>query len=391
VSTAREGRLRSIAAGVVGVLAVLLLLVSAIAVWARATVFDSDKVAALVGDALAEPEVDAALADKVTEQVFAAVDVESLLTNLLPSSIDRLAPVMTAGVRAAVDQGLTQLFETPEIQELVTNLVRRAHSAAMSLLQGDGLLDGVSVQDGAVTLNLLPLIERGLARVQSFGLLSDVELPELTADGDPQQQIADLEAALGRDLPDDFGQLVVYRSDRLADAQATVENAQRMLVLAKRALVVLLIATVFLIALTIVLARERWRAAMLLGLGAVVAMVVARTAVRRVRDDAPELLERPGAKAALGSILDGAASGLLRIFGIVLLVGAVVTLIAFFRRHRQRRDLVLIGAVLAGVIVVGLLGFSIWALLIGILAGVGLVFLVRELWPEADQPTPTAA
>jgi hypothetical protein len=344
-----------------------------------------------VGDALAEPEVEQALAEKVTEQVFAAVDVDALLSNLLPSTLDRLAPVMGAGLQEAVDRGLTQLFERPEIQELVTNLVRRAHAGVMRLLQGDGLVDGIAVVDGAVTLNLLPLVDRGLTRLQSFGLLSDVEVPELTADGDPQQQIADLEAALGRDLPDDFGQLVVYRSDRLADAQATVENAQRLLVVAKRALVVLLIATVFLIALTIVLARERWRAAMLLGLGAVVAMVVARTAVRRVRDDAPELVERPGAKAALGSILDGAASGLLRIFGIILLVGAVVALIAFFRRHRQRRDVVLIGAVLAGVIVVGLLGFSIWALLIGILAGVGVVFLLRELWPAADTTTPTAA
>ena len=52
-----EGGWRSVVAGIIGVLAVLLLLVSAIAVWARVTLFDSDKIAALAGDALAEPEV----------------------------------------------------------------------------------------------------------------------------------------------------------------------------------------------------------------------------------------------------------------------------------------------------------------------------------------------
>jgi hypothetical protein len=373
------------------VFAVLLLLVSAIAVWARVTLFDSDKIAALAGDALAEPEVDAALADRVTQELFTAVDVDALLGEVLPSSLDRLAPTIAGGLQAAVDRGLTEAFGNPEVQELITNLVRRAHAAAMRLLEGDGLVDGITVVDGAVTLNLLPLIDRGLTRLQSFGLLSDVQLPDLSVDGNPTEQIADLEAALDRDLPENFGQLVVYESDRLSDAQASVESAQRTLVLAKRALWVLLIATVALIALTIIVARNRWRAALFLGLGTVAAIVLARTGVRRVRDDAPELVERPGGKAALAAMLDGAASGLLRIFGIVLLVGAVVALIAFFRRHRQRRDLLLIGAVLAGVIVVGLLGFSIWALLIGILAGVGVLVLVRALWPESDTTAPTAA
>jgi hypothetical protein len=260
----------------------------------------------------------------------------------------------------------------------------------MRLLEGDGLVDGITVVDGAVTLNLLPLIDRGLTRLQSFGLLSDVQLPELSADGNPTEQIAELEAALNRDLPDDFGQLVVYESDRLSDAQASVENAQRTLVLVKRALWVLLIATAALIALTIIIARNRWRAALLLGLGTVAAIVIARTGVRRVRDDAPDLIERPGGKAALAAMLDGAASGLLRVFGLVLLVAAVVALIAFFRRDRQRSDLLLIAAVVAGVVVVGLLGLSIWSLLLGIVVGVAVPFMARQVWP-AQETTPTAA
>jgi hypothetical protein len=226
--------------------------------------------------------------------------------------------------------------------------------------------------------------------LQSFGLLSDVELPTLTADGDPQQQVAELESALGRDLPEDFGQLVIYQSDRLADAGASVENAQRTLVLVKRGLVVLLVATVALLALTIIIARNRWRAVLLLGLGTVAAIVIARTGVRRVRDDAPELVKRPGARAALGAVLDGAASGLLRTFGLVLLAGAVVALIALFRRDRQRGDLLLIAAVVAGVVVVGLLGLSIWSLLLGIVVGVAVPIVVRQLWPESSPP-PAAA
>ena len=49
----------------------------------------------------------------------------------------------------------------------------------------DGLLDGITVEDGAVTVNLLPLISRGLTFVQGLGLLDQLDVPELTRDGDP--------------------------------------------------------------------------------------------------------------------------------------------------------------------------------------------------------------
>jgi hypothetical protein len=393
-TTGGGGRVRSVAAGILGVLAVVLLLLSAIAVWARVTVFDSDRVASIVGDALAEPEVSQALADRVTEQVFAAVDVDSFLDDVLPGQLSRLAPVISGGLEEAVDRGLTRVFESPDVQELLTNLVRRAHAAAMRLLEGDGLVDGIAVVDGAVTLNLVPLVSRGLVRLQGFGLLSDVDVPDATAEGDPEQQIADLEAALGRPLPDDFGQLVVYRSEQLADAQRSLAEAQRTLVLVKRAFWVLLGATVLFLALTMVLARDRWRAALFLGLGAVAAMVIARTIVRRVRDDAPELVVRPGAKAAVTSILDNAASGLLRAFGVVLGLAVVVAAVAFLLRRRRRDDLTLIVAVAAGAVTVALLGFSIWTLLAGIVVGVAVIVGARWLWPAATStppaPTPTA-
>ena len=61
------------------------------------------------------------------------------------------------------------------------------------LLEGDGLADGIDVTDGVVTLNTLPLIGRAIGQVQELGVLTSVELPELTADGDPTEQIAALE------------------------------------------------------------------------------------------------------------------------------------------------------------------------------------------------------
>ncbi len=321
--------------------------------------FDSAKVASIVGDAIAEPEVSTALADYLTEQVFVAVDVDAALASVLPSSLTRLEPVLAAGARTAVNAGLDRLLANPDVQEVLTRLVERAHRAAMTLLQGDGLVDGITVVDGAVTVNMLPLISRGLERLQGLGLFTDVEIPALTADGDPAQQIAELEAATGRDLRADFGQLVVYRSDRLAEGQASVESAQRAVALAKRAVWVLVLLTVVLVLATLLVARDRWRATMWLGLGGVAGMVVVRSAVRRVEEDGPDLATKPGGRAAIGAILSGAGTGLLRLAGVLLILGAAAAVLALFRRHWRREDLLLAGAVVAFALIVAVLGLSL--------------------------------
>ena len=107
------GRVRGVIAGVLGVLAVLVLAIAAVGLWAKATVLDSDKVADIVGDALAEPEVEAALADYVTNQVFTSVDVDAALADILPDELRRFEPVIAAGARTAVERGLTRVSPTP--------------------------------------------------------------------------------------------------------------------------------------------------------------------------------------------------------------------------------------------------------------------------------------
>jgi hypothetical protein len=376
-------------AGIVGVLAVVCLLATTIAVWARVTLFNSDKVASIVGDALAQPDVDAALAEYITTQLFTAVDVDAAVSNVLPSSLTRLEPAVVGGIETVVQRGLTAALGTEEVQELLTNLVRRAHEAAMRLLQGDGLVDGISVVNGEVQLNLLPLFARALTLLQNVGLFSNVQVPDLTRSGDPSEQITELESALGRDLPPDFGQLVVYQSDELADAQASLQSAQDALAFAKRAMWALIGLTIVLFVVALLLARNRWRAALLLGLGAIVAMILARTAINRVVDEAPDLVTSAGARAAVSSIVGDIGASLRRTVGLVLVVAALVALIALFRRHWRRSDLVAVGAVVAGIVVLGLLGLTIGGLVLAIVAAGVVVFALNRWWP-APAPEPSA-
>jgi len=364
-----KGGVRSIAAGVLGVLAVVVLLPCTVAMWARATVFNTDKIGDAVAGALARPEVDDALAQWVTDQIVSAVDVDTAVSNVVPDQLSRLEPTIVAGVTQAVDRLMTRVISDPQVQEVIVNVAERAHSRLVKILEGGGITDGIKVVNGQVTVNLLPLVGRGLVLLQNLGLFDNLVVPDLTADGDPTQQIADLEQATGRDLPDDFGQLVVYQSQALSDAQASVQKAQQAVILAKRAVWLLAALTVVFVAAAIALARDRWRAVLWLSLGFAGAMILLRTAVRRVDQDAPSLAVRPGGQAAIDSIVGDLSEGLMRLAGVVVILAAVAILFSLFRRHWLQSDLVIVGAVLFGVVVLAVVGFSLGALLLAAVVG----------------------
>ena len=348
VSPKTGGGWRSVAAAICGVLAVVALTLALIGIWARATVFDSDKVGDIVSSALTDPEVQAGLATWVTDQAFTAVDVESGVSNVLPDRLDRLAPTLTAGAQTVVDQGLTRALANPDVQQVLTQAIERAHSALMQLLSGDGLVDGITVEDGAVTVNMLPLVSRALTFVQGLGLLDQLEVPELTRAGDPAAQIAELESATGRDLPDDFGQLTVFESDRLAEAQASVQNAQRTVALLKRATWVLAaLAVVFLVATVCSPAT-----ACAPGCGSPSAASSGwscRGPSCTASSTTPRAWYRErlvGRRSPTSSA--EATTGLLRLTGLIAIIAALVVVWTLFQRGWIGSDLLLVGAVVLG-------------------------------------------
>ena len=305
-------RVRAVLAVLVGVLAVVGLLVSIVAVWARNTVFDSSRVSGAVGLALEEPEVIDGLATRITDQVFQAVDVESRLEGLLPPALAPLAPAIEGGVYSRVHARVAGALSTDAAKSIITGTVERAHSATMDLLNGEGLVDGITVQDGEVTVNLLPLLTLGLTSLQNAGLLDNVTVPQFTIDGDPAAQIAELEAAVGRDLADDFGQIVVYRSDALASAGQTLSNAQRTLVIVKRSLVGVMVLTVVCFVGSVLLAVRRRRALVVLSLASVAMLVVARAIINKVIEEVPLIALNPSGRAALATMVVDLTDGLVQ-------------------------------------------------------------------------------
>jgi transaldolase len=88
-------------------------------------------------------------------------------------------------VRSAVSGRLEDVLAAESTRTLLARVVEGTHARLMRVLEGDGVADGVTVEDGEVHLNLLPLVGLGLHEVQALGYLEGVEVPELAAGGDP--------------------------------------------------------------------------------------------------------------------------------------------------------------------------------------------------------------
>jgi hypothetical protein len=293
---------------------------------------------------------------------------------------------LVGGAREFVEGQLTEVLQKPAVQRVLVTIIRTAHVQLMKVLNGEGLVDGVSIEGDTVSLNVLPVVTLGLNQVQKLGLLSNLTVPQLKVDGDPAQQIAELEATFGRDLPDDFGQLVVFRGEAAEQASTVVEQAQNMMVLVKRALAAILAITVVCFVLSILVANRHRRAILVLGLASAAVMLIARAVIEQVLARTPDLVVNPGARSALASALDELAGGLVELVTLLLLLGlaAAVAVIltgaagagarALLVEHRE------VGALVAfalATLVIAVFGIDLVSLVAaGALAAAGVVALV---------------
>lgn len=383
-TTSRRRPLRTTLSIITGFLAVILLIVSLLSLWARSTLLDSDRFADSVAVALERPEVTASLARVISDQVIEAIAIEAYVEENISGPLSAVGPVIAAGARLVVRDVTESLLESDRAQTALVELVRRTHQATIAVLSGEDPVPGVRVVDDEVSINLLPLIGRAIEGVQSRGVLTGLDVPELRLDGDPDQQIADLERALGRPLADDFGQLVVYRGEQVSQASQFVTTARSAVTLAKRLAVLVYIATAVLFAVSLILARRTRRAAIILAIAAAGAALIARRIINRAVDELPELVTDPGAVVALSVSTNRLTSGLLisllvaASVAIAVAVGVFVagsprTVEALLTRHR---NLTAIAAFAVAVVIIAGFGIGFIAVALAVVAAAFGVFLL---------------
>jgi hypothetical protein len=210
--------------------ATILLLVSSLTVWSKRQLLDDQAWANSSTQLLANDEVRGAIAQKLSDGLFAQVDVEAQLRERLPQRSQGAAAALAAALQNTVGPAAAdRLLQRPGVQTLWQNANKRAHAAVVRVLEGKdlGKNGNISTANGVVTLDLRPAITRLATRL-------GVE-DKLKANADPTA-----------------GQLVIMKSDQLGAAQTAVKILKALSSL-------LVIAVLALFALAIYLAQGRRR------------------------------------------------------------------------------------------------------------------------------------
>jgi hypothetical protein len=197
----------------------LLLLGSVLAVWARAVLLDTDRFVATFQPVVRDERVLAATSDLVAASAVSALDVQGRVQAALSGPADDLvARTLAAAVGQGVDRLTERLLHAAPAQPVLEATVRATHAIFVEVMRGDAV--ALSAQDGGLVVDLQALIAQVLGDLREAGALpSGLRLPQVAPGEPPGPVRSRLEAALGRRLPADFGQVRLLEAPALEQAQ----------------------------------------------------------------------------------------------------------------------------------------------------------------------------
>jgi hypothetical protein len=318
LASRRAPRLRIGIAAFLVVAALLGVTISALALWSRSLVFDTDAYVKVVAPVAEDPAVRASVADYVAARAVQAVDLNDRLEAALPSEARMTAPALTRALQQFLEEEIEKFLATDVAQRLWVDVNRFAHRQLISALQDQNRFVTVGRHD--VTLDLVPLVAVALQRLEERVpdlLGKDVALPPIDPDTAPEDVRTLLQDALGRKLPADFGTVTLVHGD----AGYEVKQALRLF----NDLVILVVAlTVALVVAALLVSVRRRRTALWLGLGALLAFAAARVLETQLEKAVVDAIGSSGGAAVARSVLTTTVASLNAYFVWVAVAGAIV-------------------------------------------------------------------
>ena len=181
-------RVRSVAAAVAIVLAALLTVPSAVAYWGQRTLNDGQRYMQTVAPLVDSPEVQAAIATKVTAAIQKQVDVEAVISEVFAGVItDRprlqaLVGPISGAVNGLIETQVDEFIASDTFDEFWVAANTRAQAALVRLLQGDES-GAITLQGDQVVLDVSEVIDQVKQRLVARGLTIAERVPIPTRTG----------------------------------------------------------------------------------------------------------------------------------------------------------------------------------------------------------------
>ncbi|SED02735.1 hypothetical protein [Streptomyces sp. TLI_105] len=181
-------RLRSFFAALLVVVGCVLVPLGLVASWTSDIVGDTDRYVQTVKPLASDPDVQAAVANRVTNAVMEHIDLPSLLEGVAPEqrplaakALGKLGGSLQSAISSFVHDRAQDIVASPEFETIWTNANRAIHTSLDRALTGSDE-GAVKIETNTVTIDLAPVIERVKERLVASGLDVAAKIPEIHTD-----------------------------------------------------------------------------------------------------------------------------------------------------------------------------------------------------------------
>jgi hypothetical protein len=180
---------RSIVAAVLIVVGCVLAPLSVVGVWARDQIGDTDRYLATVTPLAADPGVQNALADRITNEIFGYVDLRGIVDQavdvlvargLAATTADRLRGLsgpLASGVRGFVRGKVAEVVTSRQFQGAWVTANRVTHEQLVAALSGKQ--GSISVSEGTVSVDLGAFIAAAKQSLVAAGFTAAARIPDI--------------------------------------------------------------------------------------------------------------------------------------------------------------------------------------------------------------------
>ncbi len=180
----RAGRhhwLRSTAVVVLFAIGFALVPIAGLAVWSRNTLLDTDRYVETVAPLSDDPNVINSVAGRVTDAIFAQIDVEAELAANLPPKLTFAAGPIANQVESTTNDLVVKALETDQFDTLWREVNRQASEAIVAYVNGDTSEVLVISDDGQLLLELGPILDAVKSRLLEQGVGIAAKIPSTDA------------------------------------------------------------------------------------------------------------------------------------------------------------------------------------------------------------------
>ncbi|MFJ9633624.1 hypothetical protein ACIRU8_38630 [Streptomyces sp. NPDC101175] len=176
---------RSLVAVLLVVLGCVLAPLGVVAAWTADTVGDTDRYVKTVAPLATQPDIQDAVAGRVTSAVMDHLDLTTLLSGVAPAQRPLLEKALGAlggsledAVRAFVHDKARAVAASDAFARIWKDANRRVHSTVDKALTGSGG-GAVQLDGGAVTLDVAPVVDQVKQRLVDDGMTVAAKIPEI--------------------------------------------------------------------------------------------------------------------------------------------------------------------------------------------------------------------